>query len=382
MPSWLTQRGMTLVLAILLPLLAPSSGRADVITVYQSNFDSLALGQTQSPGAAGQDGWTSVLAQLPGAYGEIENSIANTGQALHEATSALTSPSNRQTIDTRPTTPPDLASHPIVTLSVDFFAHSSDLAAVNNYTAFMSAMQGSGQVIGLHLGAGNGIAQKSATGVSVGLDAFNGSNNNFPVSLTVGQQLAWDTWHHASVTINQAADSYVAITVDGQTENLAGIELPRAFPGATRPSSIDDLLAQIIPSNLGGTQTSDDVYWDNLSLTASTAAIPEPSSLVLLGLTSAAAAGYAWRPRRKAAVSPPHALSEERRFNDGLLPERCRRPQVRFGPRRIGNHRVAGGPRLGGTGGVPLEVVSAGHPTAAALRFFRVQCLTSPTGGE
>jgi hypothetical protein len=103
-------------------------------TIYQENFDGLALGQTQPyPGVVGQGGWYSVLAQS-GGYGEIQSTIANSGNALHEFTAATTPPS-LQTIDACNLNGDDANVLPIVTLSVDFYAHTSNLSAVNNFSA-------------------------------------------------------------------------------------------------------------------------------------------------------------------------------------------------------------------------------------------------------
>ena len=53
---------------------------------YATDFDGLSLGPTQpQPGAAGHDGWYSALAVAP-AYGEIQDAVAVSGNALHEFT--------------------------------------------------------------------------------------------------------------------------------------------------------------------------------------------------------------------------------------------------------------------------------------------------------
>ncbi len=256
---------------------------------YQENFNSLSVGHTQPfPGAPGQGGWFNASAQ-GSAFGEIQSTVANTGRALHEFT-ATTNPNGQQTIDKRNFSTVDVNGLPLVTLSLDFYAHTSNLNAVNSFIADMTALGGPGgpfNVIEIGLGGGNGTP-KSTTGVSVTLAAFDGVINNGPIPLSVGQHLAFDTWHSVSVTLDQVLDRYVSITVDSNTQNLSAFIPRRDFPGGipTRGHLIDHLSAQVIPTDVGGVQTDDDIYWDNISLTA----VPEPSTwaLTLTGIASAA----------------------------------------------------------------------------------------------
>ena len=272
-------------------------------TIYQTSFDNLALGQTQPfPGAPGQDGWYRVLA-AGAAIGEIEPAIAHPGRALHELAPS-TNQAALQTIDRRDISPVNIAADSMITLASDFFSHSSDLSRVNNYLADQLIEGGSPQdgfvngseVIGFHLRAGNGTA-KSVTGLNVSLDTFNGSNNNEPIStLTVGQHLSWDTWHTLSLLINPVADRYVSLTVDGQTQNLSAFPLPRVLLANAqwvREPLIEDVFTQIVPDNVGGTTTSDDVYWDNISLTA----VPEPSAVATAAIALLACGVWALRPQ-------------------------------------------------------------------------------------
>ena len=260
---------------------------------YQENFDGLSVGQTQPfPGDPGQGGWFSAFAQ-GSAFGEVQSTVANTGQALHEFTAA-TNPNRQQTIDRRNFSPVDVNGLPLVTLSFDFYAHTSDLNAVNNFIANMTGFGGPGgpfSIVDVNLGGGNGTP-KAVTGVSVNMGAFNGVNND-RIPLAVGQHLAFDTWHSVSVSLDQLQDRYISITVDGNTEDLSAFILARDFPGGipTRGNLLDHLQAQVVPDDVGGVRTDDDVYWDNLSLTA----VPEPSTIVLA--LCAGLACFAWRFR-------------------------------------------------------------------------------------
>ena len=167
-------------------LLASSAANADL--VYQENFDGLTAGRTQPfPGAAGQGGWYSALAQ-GSAFGEIQNTIANPGLALHEF-APLTNPASLQTIDSRDFSAVSVGGSPFISLSFDFYAHTSDLDTVNSFLAALEARGGPDpgfQILGVDLGAGNGTA-KRLTGLNVSLGAFNGVDNNDPIPLTVGQ---------------------------------------------------------------------------------------------------------------------------------------------------------------------------------------------------
>ncbi|MBS0262915.1 MAG: PEP-CTERM sorting domain-containing protein [Planctomycetes bacterium] len=261
--------------------------------VYQTDFDSLDLGQTTSyPGSPGQGGWMQNGADGD-AFGEIQDSIANGGRALHEHT-ASTLQTGLQTIDSRFVGPVSLANVGVVSLSIDFYGSSSDLSAVNSFSGAFYAVGGPHpgfQIIGFELVAGNG-APKSDTGLNIKLDAFDGLDNNGPIPLNVGQNLAWNEWHTASLSIDQRTDTWLSITVDGQTQSLLGYAPMRSFdgPDALRGQLIERLDAQISPDNLGGTSTNDDVYFDNIRL--STTVVPEPASTwILLGVGALALAG-------------------------------------------------------------------------------------------
>ncbi|HXQ36487.1 MAG TPA: hypothetical protein VN843_20910, partial [Anaerolineales bacterium] len=164
----------SLIFSLLLPgllvipsrTLVPTSGsptRAKVV-VYKSNFNSLTAGLTQPfPGAARQDGWFSELAISP-AYGEIQRDIALGRHALHEFTSASV-PNFTQTIDKRLITPPDLSHYSIITLQVDFYAHSSDLNASDVYGAWTGITGGPHpgfEMLAFSVNSGNGVPKGEA----------------------------------------------------------------------------------------------------------------------------------------------------------------------------------------------------------------------------
>lgn len=244
---------------------------ASAATVYETTFDTLTPGRTQPPpGAAGQDGWHRVLAE-GAALGEIQGAVAHSGQALRQFAPAA-NPPGLQTIDARALTPPDLGASPVVTLSFDFYAHGSNPEALNPFHASLGVAGGPHpgyEIVAVSLAGGNGTP-RALTGVCVGLAAFNGADNNEPVPLTVGQGLAWDAWHHVTVALNQATDEYLHLTVDGQTQSLRGTRLPRSEDGGVwrRGQLMESLIASILPLDFAGAQTDDDIYWDNLTLTA------------------------------------------------------------------------------------------------------------------
>lgn len=288
---------MHLRVVVFLSALAPTAVKS-ADTIYQSNFDGLSLGETQPfPGAAGHDGWHSLNA--PGsAFGEIQDTITNGGRALHEFAPG-NNPPGAQTIDRRNLGSIDITAATNITLTADFYAHTSDLSATNSYTAHLLMEGGPSpgfKILYFGLFGGNGIP-KSTTGVNIGLEAFNGAgSSNIP--LTVGQNLTWDTWHTVSLSIDQVADRYISLTVDGQTQDLSAYQPPRSLVNSTdwvRGQLIEQLLTQVVPFPGAGGATDDDVYWDNISL--SMTVVPEPSS-ILLAVCSVAFFLFRFRPCR------------------------------------------------------------------------------------
>lgn len=248
-----------------------NTSQSSKITVYKQTFNSLSAGTTQPlPGAPGQGGWFSRLANYP-AYGEIESNIALGRKALHEFTSSsLGGPV--QTIDERAITPPDLSRYPRITLQSNFYAHTSDLSAANSYIAGIEVRGGPHpgfEILGFSINSGNGTPKEIA-GVNVGLARFNGVDNNEPVPLTVGQNLTWNTWHAVRLVVDQAKDRYVSIEVDGKVQNLSAYSLPRSKTAPTvweRGQLMERILAQIVPNGGFGDSSDDDIYWDNLKIT-------------------------------------------------------------------------------------------------------------------
>jgi hypothetical protein len=256
----------------LLGMVLPSGAPAvESTVVYETDFDGLAPGNTlPHPGDPGQDGWFQDLA-VGDAYGEIQDSIAVTGQALHEHAPA-TNPCCWQTIDKRDLIPPSLYALPIVKLSGSFYCSTSDLDAANPYMALLSVVGGPHPgyaIVELQLTSGNGMP-KGPMGINVGLDYFTGSGIA-GIPLTVGQGLAWDTWHSFQLALSQNGDTYLYVEVDGSRQNLTGYKPHRSFyEGQWRRGQLAEaLLAQVIAQPWDSPNaTDDDVYWDDIRLTA------------------------------------------------------------------------------------------------------------------
>ena len=287
-------RGMAILAMMSWQLLA----RGDI--VYQTNFDTLALGRTEPSPATGQDGWYRQIAEGD-ALGEIQDVVANGGRSLHQHT-ATTVPPALQTYDVRDVGPLSLRNTGMITLSVDFLARSSDLSTVNSYVAELVVLGGPHpgfEIIGFGLLAGNG-SLKSDTGVNVIIAAFNGATNNDPIPLTVGQNLAWDTWHSVSISLDHHSDSWLSITVDGQTEDISAFQPARSDDGSQwlRGQLLEYVRAGIVPTDVGGDRTDDDVYWDNLSVTASPA-VPEIDPAGIGSVMALLSGGLALIERRK-----------------------------------------------------------------------------------
>ncbi|MBA4377982.1 MAG: hypothetical protein C0395_04920, partial [Gemmatimonas sp.] len=275
-----------LAYAAALALVLPAAGDALAVTVYSCGFDDLTLGSVlPDPGDPGQDGWYAV--DHPGSgVGEIQDAVGAGGAALRQF-APKTNPPGSRVLDVRSLIPPDLTADPLVTLEFDVYFSSSDVTTINPYAAGLAVRGGPHpgfSIIEASFGGGNGVP-KLLTGVGLALYAFNGVDNNDAIPLEVGQQLTWDVWHHVRVSIDQTADAYVAVTVDGQTQDLGAWTLPRSEDGGTwlRGQLAEVVEAGIVALPWDEINCSDDtVVWDNVSLTATNAqadVLPGPDAL-------------------------------------------------------------------------------------------------------
>lgn len=267
-----------LILAGLLALCVCSSSLQAQELVYATDFDSLSLGTTENPPAAGQDGWTAIF--HPGnSFGEIQNAVANGGNAIHQFTD-ITNTNAQQSIDSRFFNAVDVSTVTGVVFDIDFNAQSSDLTTRNSY-ATRAGIFGDGQLFSFSVGSGNGAVRQDV-GVSVGLSTFNGTDNNIPLALSVGQNLEWEEWHSVELRADLQALEWISLTVNGTTQSLAGIDLPRNFNagGPFTPSLFDEISLQVVNIENFGDETSDSIFFDNLSLTVTS--VPEPNSLAVI----------------------------------------------------------------------------------------------------
>jgi hypothetical protein len=254
------------------PVTIPFKDKKQIV-IYETNFNSLKRGLTQPfPGENGQDAWFSELAVSPG-YGEIQNKIARPGQALHEFTSSSV-PGLIQTVDKRLIAASDLSQYPVIKIQVDFYAHTSDLNARNIFGAVLALTGGPHpgfEILAFSLNSGNGTP-KGEAGVNMELSTFNGIDNNEPIPLQVGQNLAWDKWHRIVLVASQSEDRYVSLKVDGHVEDLSAYALPRSEVSIgvwERGMSMEEIQAVIAPNMDFESVSEDDIYWDNLQITVS-----------------------------------------------------------------------------------------------------------------
>jgi WD40 repeat protein len=84
----------------------------------------------------------------------------------------------------------------------------------------------------------------------------------------VGRQLAWESWHHVILVVDQAQDRYVSLTVNGRTEDLSSHPLPRSELDGVwqRGQLMEEILANIAPNRSFGDASEDDIFWDNLRI--------------------------------------------------------------------------------------------------------------------
>jgi len=255
---------------LLIVLTALSATPASAAVVYETDFNDLTVAHTEYPPHPGHDGWYKERAEGD-AYGEIQELIANDGRALHEFAPASNGQGN-QTIDRRLIDPP-VTPFSTMTLSVDFYCASSDLGATNIYEAVFSVWDDTHPgflMIKFKLEGGNGTP-KEETGVKVTLYEFNNdpeNPNNLYLPISIGNELAWNTWHHIELIIDYANDEYISVEVDGELEDLSGHTPERSWPDFGQGTFLQRIEATLIPWPWDPPNLSDDdVYWDNLSLT-------------------------------------------------------------------------------------------------------------------
>ena len=249
-------------------------------TIYSTDFDDLDVGFTENPANDGHDGWTSIF--HPGnSFGEIQNTVSNGGNAIHQFTD-ISNTNAQQSIDNRSFAAVNTDQIAEIIFDVDFLASSSDLSTQNSYSA-SATIAGDGQLFSFSIGSGNGPV-RSDVGVTVGLSTFNGTDNNIPFNPSVGQNLAWDQWHGVELRANLIDQEWISVTVNGNVESLEGIALPRNFgaDGPFDPTFIDEIALQVVNIENFGDETSDSIFFDNLSL--SFVAVPEPSAVAILSL--------------------------------------------------------------------------------------------------
>lgn len=257
------QNGFVLLILGFQAFAAPVFGQ-DVI--YETNFDSLAVGLLPAPpGAANQDFWYYVVRGTDG-VSEIQSVIANSGHALHEYASQAAD-IYVQTFDARSINPAvDVFGMTLVMLTVDFYAHSSDLTTTDFYNAFIKVTGGPHpgyEIIAMGISSGNG-ALKNERKLDLDFAAFNGVDNNYIFSTAAGRTLEWDTWHTVTIVIDQNSEHYVSITVNGVTEDVSTHPLPRSNDSGVwkRGRLIDAISAGLIANG----QSDDNIYWDNVLL--------------------------------------------------------------------------------------------------------------------
>ena len=251
-----------IIASIVFAFLVPATTEAQVI--YSTDFDDLSLGQTENPANTGHDEWTSIF--HPGnSFGAIQNVVSNGGNAIQQFTD-ITNTNGQQSIDNRSFSSVETETTTEVVFEIDFYSSSSDLNTRNSYAASAS-VRGDGEVFGFSIRSGNGQL-KSDVGVSVGLATFNGVDNNEPISLTVGRNLAWDAWHELQLRADLSTNQWLSISVNGDTQPLDGIALPRNFPGGVPTSAtfMDRIELQVVNVEGFGDETSDSVFFDNVSL--------------------------------------------------------------------------------------------------------------------
>lgn len=301
--------GKILLLAVTTSLAVNISSPAQADVILAENFNSLTLGFTQpAPGAPGHGGWYSAEIVSP-SFGEIQNTLANTGNALRVFSSSANVDAQQANV-AHTVGPINVSASTNITLRADVYASSSDLAAQNSYLGRVSARSADGffEILGFELFSGNGDV-KSTDRVDLTLNVFNSAiDNNTGFFPAVGEDLAWDTWHSIVLVADQVADEYISLTVNGMTQSLTGLPLPRFGAPRIRGQEIELLDVQLIADDSFGALTDDQLFVDNLQLDANNLpggagaqVVPEPSSLLLFILIGAVGAAFFHRHQRVGA---------------------------------------------------------------------------------
>lgn len=254
---------LTGILNVGLAAICPVSGA----TLYSTTFDFLEVARTENPARALHDGWTRDNLAADD-YGEIQNSISLGGNALHEFSAITTGDATQSGDFRRFPTAISTSGLGTLTLAASFFGASDDYSLVNPYAANLLVSGGpfpGFSIIDFGLHSGNGTP-KSVAGLNVGLGRFNGLNNNEPVALSVGQKLAWEQWHDLVLTVDLLNNEYLSLTVDGVTQNLTGIALPRSNTsmGWLRGQLIETLRAEVVASDFPRNESNDGLLGQRL----------------------------------------------------------------------------------------------------------------------
>lgn len=240
--------------------------------VLAESYDSLPITSLSIEKQPWLNGWTP---ELSAGMGEtaIQDSLSVAYGALVIQAPWASEPGQAIRV-ARPLQVQDVGATATVSVSGDFNCSTSNQLALNGFDGGVWLVGGMGnqdRITGMQIGAGNGV-ERNVTGLCVRLEQFNeGEMRNDPIPLVVGQGLTWDAWHHATLEIDQAADRYVRLSVDGDTQDLSAFRLPRTIDGevATRGNRIDAINLSLTPTEWPDplTRTDDWIYWDNLLVT-------------------------------------------------------------------------------------------------------------------
>ncbi len=283
----MAHRALTASLVIVWILGAVVPSTAETI-VYSTDFEDCTAGDlTGHPGAADQDWWYRSLSG--DASAQILGSGGDPGRCL-ELYAPITNASGVQTYGYREFDEwVDLTQVAIVRLSFDVFCRSSDTTTQNLYRADVEAVGGPhpGFLIGgVRLVSGQ-QAPRDVTGLDVQVFHSPVGSGGLPIPLTVGQDLAWDTWHHVQLVIDHAGDEYVSITVNGETQDIAGYRPPRSWYEGEflRGQRLEKVQGVIYASEWGDPvqQTDDWVRYDDLAVQVEYSPAPRLLSVTDVG---------------------------------------------------------------------------------------------------